>query len=229
MPANNRKLALAFAAALTIVPTVAEATIVKAMQFDDKVENAASIVVGEVVRQEARWDDAKNWILTYSTFRVERTLKGAPAQEITIVTPGGVVGDIAQDVVGVPKFRQGDQHVVFVRDSKAGPTVLYLEQGAYRLDREGNDRIVRPQVSNAVMVDSQRGAAVTPEEPRSLRAFEGRVKETIRRREVHRMELLEAKEREESSIWNQLANNKTLVILALVGALLATWQLTRKS
>mgnify|MGYP006176776515 CR=1 FL=1 len=54
---------------------------------------------------------------------------------IETVTPGGIVGSVAQEVVGVPKFRKGDEHVVFVRQSKAGPTVLYLEQGAYRISR----------------------------------------------------------------------------------------------
>jgi hypothetical protein len=83
--------AFALAALLVLVPVAADATIAQAMKFDDKVENAEAIIVGTCVAQRSQWDPARNWILTYSTFRIEKTLKGVPAQEITIVTPGGTV------------------------------------------------------------------------------------------------------------------------------------------
>lgn len=225
-----RALSVTVAAVLTLAPITAQATIQRAMKFDEKVENAAAIVLGKCVRQTAQWDAARNWILTYSTFQVEKTLKGQPAQEITIVTPGGQVGDIAQDVVGVPRFRQGDENVLFVRHSSAGPTVLYLDQGAYRVvkDDRGN-RVVNPLVSNAVLVDMQRGSAVAPERPRPLREFEGNVRETIRQRDMLRMQLYEREKQRKASLWHQLQRNKTLVFLALIGAVLATWQLMRRS
>lgn len=229
MRSNNYRIALTLAAAVALTPVTAEATISRAMQFDDKVENAATIVLGKVVRQQAQWDAERKWILTYSTLQVEKTLKGQPSQEITIVTPGGIVGSVAQEVVGVPKFRQGDEHVVFVRQSKAGPTVLYLEQGAYRVDNESGSRIVKPLVSSAVLVDSQRGTAVAPEHPRPLRQFEGEVQSTIRRGEQQRMRMIEQKKLQESSFLYQLQKNKVLVLLALVGAVLATWQLVKRS
>lgn len=230
MSAHLPRLPLILALALAFVPVTAEATIAKAMKFDDKVENAAAIVMGRVVAQRSEWDAARNWILTYSTFQIEKTLKGMPAQQITIVTPGGQVGDIAQDVVGVPRFAEGEEHVVFVRNSQAGPTVLYLDQGAYRVEKnDRGDRIVTPLVSSAVLVDSQRGIAVAPERPRALSEFENTVRDSVRRREILRMKLLEQQKREEASVWNQIKNNKTLVALALIGAILATWQLVRRS
>ncbi|HEX2059636.1 MAG TPA: hypothetical protein VHK90_02745, partial [Thermoanaerobaculia bacterium] len=221
---------LSFAAVLTLIPVTAEATISRAMQFEDKVENAAAIVLGKCIRQTSQWDAARNWILTYSTFQVEKTLKGQPAREITIVTPGGQVGEIAQEVVGVPKFRQGDEHVVFVRNSSAGPTVLYLEQGAYKVVKDDRgDREVRPLVSTAVLVDTQRGTAIAPERPRPLRNFEENVRETVRRREQLRMQMLEREKQRQASLWYQLQRNKTLVLLALVGAVLATWQILKRT
>ncbi|HYC60228.1 MAG TPA: hypothetical protein VEK79_11755 [Thermoanaerobaculia bacterium] len=230
MAANNSRAALVFAAALTLTPIAAEATIARAVKFDEKVDQAAAIVLGRVVSQTSSWDAAQQRILTYSKLQVEKTFKGFPSQEITIVTPGGVVGDVAQDYVGVPRFRTGDEHVVFVRNTKVGPTVLFLDQGAYHVDKdERGDRLVRPIDSNAVMIDTQRGVAVTPEKARSLRDFEGSVRETIRQRETMRMELIERKQREEASLWNQVKRNKTLVILALLGAMLATWQLVKRS
>ena len=226
---SRRTQALALAASLLLPAAAAHATVMRAVNFDEKVEKAASIVLGRCVRQESKWDEAHHWILTYSTFQVEKTLKGGPAQEITIVTPGGTVGDIAQDVVGAPTFRQGDEHVVFVRNSQAGPTVLYFEQGAYRVLRDDRgERFVKPLASNAVTIDTQRGAAEARERVRTLSDFEGSVRDTLRRREVQRMEMLDREKREQASIWSQVQRNKSLVVLALLGALLATWQLIRR-
>jgi hypothetical protein len=229
MATNNQRTALAFAAVLALTPITAEATISRAVKFDEKVDRAASIIVGRLVSQESNWDANRQRILTYSKFQVEKTLKGSAAKEITIVTPGGTVGDIAQDYVGVPRFRTGDENVVFVRNTTLGPTVLYFDQGAYRVDKDGEERIVTPLVSSAVLVDVQNGMAVTPESPRLLRDFEGSVRESINRRETNRMRMIEQKKREEATLWSQVKRNKVLVIVALLGALLATWQLVKRT
>jgi len=224
---NARSLVIA-AAIATFIPLQAGATISRAMSFDDKVDNAAAIILGKCVRTTSQWDANKKWILTYSTFRIEETMKGQPAQEMTIVTPGGVVGGIHQETVGVPKFSTGGDHVVFVRNTSAGPTVLYFEQGAYEVENVRGERMVKPAVSAAVLVDTQRGIAVAPEEARTLRAFESRVRERIRDRESQRMEILERQKKEQASLVNVLKRNKTLIALALLGAIVATWQLVRR-
>jgi hypothetical protein len=221
--------ALALFVLLLLVPVAAEATISRAVQFDDKVEHAAAIVLGECIAQTSRWDPGHNWILTYSTFRIEKTLKGQPAQEITIVTPGGTVDNIAQEVIGVPQFHQGEQHALFVRHSQAGPTVLYLEQGDYQVIDDRGERVVQPAVSSAVLVDTGRGTAVAPEQRRSLSEFEASVRDTIRRRETMRMELVKRQKQEQASLRTQIYRNRGLLALALIGAMLATWQLTRRS
>jgi hypothetical protein len=226
MTHNNSRLALVFAAAVAFVPTAAEATIAQAMKFDDKVGNAASIVMGKVVAQQSRWDESGRRILTYSTIQVEKTLKGTQATQAVIVTPGGQVGDIAQEFVGVPRFAVGEEHVVFTRDTKSGPTVLYLEQGAYRITDDGRERMVRPLVSSAVLMDTQRGMAVAPESPRTLRDFEREVRDAGGRFEAVRMKMIE-QQRAEASFWGQVQRNKLLVTLALLGVLLASWQFFR--
>lgn len=227
MPA--RGISLLFVAVIALLPMTAEATVVRAIQFDEKVENASAIVLGRLVAQESRWDAAGKWILTYSTFQVEKVMKGSPSQEITLVTPGGVVGNIAQEVVGVPKFEKGDEHVVFVRNSQSGPTVLYFEQGAYRVKKDGRgDRIVTPVAAAPVLVDSQRGTVV-PERARSLREFETSIRDSVRRREAIRMQVLERQKKEEASIWSHVQNNKLLISLALIGVMLAAWQYFRRT
>lgn len=230
MPANNQRTALAIAAVLALAPMTAQATISRVVKFDEKVDQAASIIVGRVVSQESSWDANRQRILTRSKIAVEKTLKGSPAREITIVTPGGTVGDIAQDYVGVPRFQTGDENVVFVRETGAGPTVLFFDQGAYRVAKnDSGERIVMPLVSSAVPGDVQRGAAAAPESARTLRDFEQSVRESVGRHELNRMRMIEQKQREEASLWNQVKRNKSLVILALLGAVLATWQLVKRT
>src|SRR5204863_10124783 len=91
------------ALALTIlIAAQAGATISRAISFEEKVDNAASIILGKVTDQTTRWHAAHKWILTYSTFRIEKSMKGEPAQEITIVTPGGVVNGIHQETIAAP-------------------------------------------------------------------------------------------------------------------------------
>lgn len=220
--------ALALFAFLLLVPATAQATIVQAVEFDTKVEHAASIIVGTCVAQRSQWDPARNWILTYSTFRIEKTLKGAPAQEITIVTPGGTVDGITQEIIGVPRFRDGEQHALFVRHSQAGPTVLYLEQGDYKVIEERGERLVQPVVSSAVLVDTGRGTAVRPEQRRSLREFEGSIRKSVERRHRNQMEMMERQKKQQASLRSQLRRNRELLALALIGALLATWQLAKR-
>jgi hypothetical protein len=205
----------------------ADATMMRAVPFDEKVENAGAIVLGKCTAQQSSWDNTRRRILTYSTFDIEETIKGVPSQQITIVTPGGTVGTVAQQVVGVPQFREGDEHVLFVRESSVGPTVAYLEQGSYRVFHDRGERIVQPSATGEVAVDHQRGLAVA-DRPQTLRTFKQRVRETERRREALRMEVLEREAKERASLWNQLRRNKTLVVLALIGVALATWQLVKR-
>jgi hypothetical protein len=220
----------AFAALLSLLPLSAHATISRAIDFEEKVSNAAAIVVGKCVGQQSRWNETREWILTYSTFEVEKSLKGQAPQQLTLVTPGGTVGNITQDIIGVPKFREGEENVVFVRNSQAGPTVLYLEQGAYHVRKDDRgDRVVEPGVSAAVLVDTGRGAAVRPESARKLRDFESAVRDSVRRREVMRMQVLEREKKEQASFWNQLQRNRVLVALAVLGILIAAWQFAKRS
>lgn len=232
MTANKRSLALAAAllagTAEFAVPR-AEATVSIAASFDDKVENAAAIVHGRVVKQESRYDDEKRFILTYTTFEVEKALKGGTPNLVTVVTPGGKVGDVQMTTIGVPEFREGSENVVFLKNTKRGPTVLYFDQGAYDVVSDGGEKIVRPVATDAVTIDEQRGLAVAPEHPRTLREFETAVGAAERRVRHNRMELLEKQRQAEvTSIWTTLEENKWLVFIALLGVALASVKFLRR-
>lgn len=222
-------LAILTLVALLAVPA-AHAAIAAAASFDEKVDNASAIILGKCVKTESRLDPTGRWILTYATFQVQQSMKGAVGATVTVVTPGGTVNGLHQSTIGVPAFREGDENVVFLKDSKLGPTVLYFDQGAYNVTTEGGQKVVAPVASDLVKVDAQRGVAVPSEMPRVLRDFDGQVRESLRGSAARRAEMdaLQAKARKESSIADILMRNKWIVLIALAGIALATWHLLRR-
>jgi len=225
------RLASAAVALLLAVPA-AHAAIATAASFDEKVDNAAAIILGRCVRTESRFDPTGRWIVTYSTFAVEKSMKGAAAVEITLVTPGGSVGSLHQSTVGVPAFREGDEHVLFIKNSRLGPTVLYFDQGAYDVSTNAHgDRVIAPVQTNLVTIDTQRGMAVAPnDEPRTLQQFESAVRESLRgaAERKQKMSAIPPAHRRPTTISEILVENKLLVALALLGLALAAWQLRRR-
>jgi hypothetical protein len=233
MTSNNRSLSLAAAllagSAFVAVPR-AGATVSIAATFDEKVEHAAAIVHGRVVKQEARYDDDKKFILTYTTFEVEKALKGGTPNLVTVVTPGGRVGDVQMTTIGVPQFREGSENVLFLKNTRRGPTVLYFDQGAYDVVSSRGEKVVIPVATDSVKIDDQRGMAVAPEQPRTLKEFEAAVGSSERRVRHNRMQLLEKQRQaqEVTSIWTTIEENKWLVFVALLGVTLATVKFLRR-
>jgi hypothetical protein len=232
MSPNNRLAALLALAAIAIAVPAAQAAIAQAASFDEKVDNAAAIILGKCVKTEARFDPTGRWIVTYATFAVEQSMKGNAAGQITIVTPGGSVNGIHQETIGIPVFREGDEHVVFLRNTRLGPTPLYFDQGTYNVAAgEHGEKLIVPMPSNVMHIDTQRAMAVAPaDEPRTLDAFKRAVSDsmngTAKRMQMSAMSGTKAKP--QKSIWSMLADNKLLVALALVGIAIATWQLMRR-
>ena len=231
MPSNNLIRALAATAVILTVPA-ARASMAVAATFDEKVDHAASIILGKCLRQEARFDPSGRWIVTYTTFAVERTMKGNPMPEMTIVTPGGEVGGVHQSTIGIPAFHPGAEHVLFVKNSSLGPTVLYFDQGAYDVTTDDRgEKIVTPVPSNLVKIDTQRGMALAPSDtPRTLPQFEREVGDTLRnlRDQKMRMGMTAAEKlRQEASLWSVVKENKWTILLALAGIAFATWRLLR--
>ena len=232
MTSNNRSNALAalvLAGSALLIPATGKASLYEAATFDEKVNNAAAIVVGKVIRKETRYDADKRWILTYTTFRVEKTIKGGAPTEVTIVTPGGRIGDVTQNTVGIPVFEKDQESVVFLRNTRLGPTVLYHDQGAYDLIRDSRgERMVKPVASDAVLLDSQRGVAVAPEAARSLRQFETEIRGAERRARIQ-MEVLRGRKVKQPTFWSFVGDNRWLILIGALGVALATIQLIKRS
>ena len=209
--------------AVSLAATDAHATLQRAVAFDDKVDQAVAIVLGKVVRTHSQWDPSHRWILTYSTFTVEQTMKGTAPAEVTVVTPGGTVGNVVQSTIGIRPFREGDENVIFIKNTTAGPTVLYFDQGAYDVTDDHGQKMVAPVATDAVHLDTQRGAIVEPEHVRTLSEFARDVHDSIERTRANKMELVRNRQKQQqASLMETLLKYKLLVALALIGTLLAT-------
>ena len=221
------------AAALILMPLAARASIARAVSFDEKVGNADSIVMGKCVRTRSEWDASHKWIITYSTFAVSKTFKGAQAGEVTVATPGGSIGSLHQHTIGVPQFQPGVENVLFVKQSKLGPSVLYYDQGTYSVNRDAaGSPIVSSVATNAVLVDTQTGQAVSQDsEVRSLRDFEGHVEAALHpEAPVSRLGMAprgqQPAQRPVSAL-DLILKHKLLTAIVAAGIALSTWQMWR--
>jgi hypothetical protein len=101
-----------------------------------QMSHAATLVVrARCVSGIARWDDREIW--TFTAFAVTDTWKGNAADEITVRTLGGTVGNVTSHVAGVPVFRPGEEVVLFLEPSPAGGlAVVSWQQGTFRVHRD---------------------------------------------------------------------------------------------
>lgn len=174
---------VAIALITLLVGSTALATSVLKMSLRDLAKNSDSIVLARVEDETARYDANKE-IYTYITLRVLDPVKGmkaehskkATAQElITIRQIGGVVGNIASIVPGMPKFTKGEEVVVFLSKKDAGgyPWVMGLQQGKYSVSTDDNGiKHVRNELEDLGLMNSDGSMSQGKAgEPMPLQAF----------------------------------------------------------
>lgn len=110
--------------ALLSVTVPARAVSERDLSLDDMVALADDIVIGRVLRSEARWQG--KLIVTVSTVAVDESLKGSSAGEVAITQLGGTA---AHPRLGVPvtmsvseetTLSPGEEVILFVRQTGPG-------------------------------------------------------------------------------------------------------------
>jgi len=153
MNRRYRLVMVATALVTLLLGSSALATSVIKMSLRDLAKNSDTIVMGRVEDASARYDANKE-IYTYITIKVMDPVKGlkaehgknaAPDQFVTIRQIGGIVGNIASVVPGMPKFTKGEEVVVFLskKDAAGYPWVMGLQQGKYSVvtDDQGTKHV----------------------------------------------------------------------------------------
>ena len=107
-------------AALLGVVTSAHASLLRAMSLVQLVSGSDRIVVGKVVAVTAAWDARHLKIISTIELEIAEDWKGPDtgSRRVTIVQPGGSVGEIEMTVHGMPSFALGETSLLFLRGQR---------------------------------------------------------------------------------------------------------------
>lgn len=137
----RRSLGLLFVISALIVGIAASAraSLVLALDLPSMVSRADHVAVVDVASVKADWDSRHEQILTTIDLVVVESWKGgdAPASHMTIVQPGGTVGDLTQTIHGMTRFVPGERAVVFLSGRADRATVVGMAQGKRLVRRDG--------------------------------------------------------------------------------------------
>ena len=125
--------AACFAVALFFV-SMADATTIARMSLAQMSQAAALIVRARCTGNSVAVDAGEIW--TFTSFDVEETLRGNAPSQVTVRLLGGSLGNITSHVSGIPRFRPGEDVILFLQPTQRGDfSVVSWEQGTFRIRR----------------------------------------------------------------------------------------------
>lgn len=95
----------------------------------ERAQTAERVVVGTVVSVTPRFDTNEfgdRLIVSQTVVRVDETLKGVPAETLSIDVEGGTIGGVTLKVSDVRAVGVGDRTVFFVKTNRRGQLVPSL-------------------------------------------------------------------------------------------------------
>ncbi len=139
--------------ALILVPAQAvRATTLARMSIEQMTAAASTVAKVRCLGNGPRWERGEIWTIT--TFEVLEIWKGQAPPQISVRLLGGRIGNLASTVPGVPRFRPGEEAVLFLEPARAGGlTVTSWAQGTFRIRRDprtGEERATEDTAAWAV-------------------------------------------------------------------------------
>ncbi|HTV59592.1 MAG TPA: hypothetical protein VMJ93_12045 [Verrucomicrobiae bacterium] len=129
---------VAVAALLAAIGSETAATTFARMSVAEMARRAGTVVRARCLANAIAWDGGEIW--TFTTFAVQETWKGDSAGEIRIRLLGGRTNDITSTVPGVPRFRPGEDVILFLERTIRGDySVVSWMQGTFRIRRMSPD------------------------------------------------------------------------------------------
>lgn len=164
----SSSIALATWAAVSVVgPRPAHASLILAVDLPELVTRSSYVAVVDVVSTRSEWDSRHEQILTAIELTIVESWKGVPpaSRHITVIQPGGTVGDLAMIVHGTAHFQAGERAVVFLRGDAEHAAVVGMAQGKRTMEQDaasGRWMVHSPDKAGAVFVPAQRGVRTSP-------------------------------------------------------------------
>jgi hypothetical protein len=120
------------------------ATTLMRISIEKMSQTATVIVRARCLGNSTEWDTGE--IRTLTSFEVEEIWKGSASGRITVQLLGGTVGNLTSRVSGVPRFRSGEEVVLFLEPTPRDDfSIVSWQQGTFRIHRE--PRLVRESVT----------------------------------------------------------------------------------
>jgi hypothetical protein len=152
-------------------PRTADASIILAMDLPELVRRADHIAVVDVMAERAAWDAKHERIYSTVDLKVVERWKGSPAanatgsDHLTIVQPGGTVGDITMTVTGLSSFTPGERALVFLHGQVDHAQLVGMTQGKRSVRFEatsGRWMVHPPNLRQATLVRPPAAAPAPP-------------------------------------------------------------------
>ena len=165
-------LALPLSASIVLAPSRAEATVVVPLTREQLVEWSDVVVRATVVEQRSMWNERHTQIVTHSVLQVREYLKGQGAESLTLVTLGGVVGNLESRVDGEAHFEAGQDVVLFAQRARDNfVTLTALAQSLYVVEHTpGQEPVARRDLSQLAFarpgLRTSGGMVAAPVDPR---------------------------------------------------------------
>jgi hypothetical protein len=132
----NRRLSLSVAilsAVCCAAPPLAATTLVR-LSLTQLAGAANTVVRVRCLATASRWQNGAIW--TFAEFERLETFKGAPPQRLRVQLPGGHVGHLIATVDSIPRFRPGEEGILFLEKTRAGTyAVTAWAEGTFRIRR----------------------------------------------------------------------------------------------
>lgn len=114
---------------------VAKGTTFARLSISQMSQAASAIVRAQCVANMVVEVSGEIWTVT--TFDVLETWRGAVPERITVRLLGGTSGNLTSHVAGIPRFRPGEQVILFLSPTKDGDfSVVSWQQGTFRIQRD---------------------------------------------------------------------------------------------
>ncbi|MBP1653880.1 MAG: hypothetical protein H6Q28_436 [Bacteroidetes bacterium] len=109
----------------------------KQKALDELAREADVVAIGRITGLQSEWDEGKTRIFTRVSLSVDEFVKEGSerSKAVTILTPGGEVGDVGELYTHVPVFKKNEEVVVFLRTADRGLyRVAAGMQGKYNIE-----------------------------------------------------------------------------------------------
>lgn len=157
------------------------ATTLMQMSVAQMARAAREIVRARCVENSVVWDTGELWTLT--TFDIEESWRGAARGQITVRLLGGQTDAVTSGIAGVPRFRPGEEVILFLEPTSRGDySVVSWQQGTFRVRRDthsGTENITQDTASFETFDPATRHFAARGIAGMPLAEFRERVNESL--------------------------------------------------